>query len=133
VSRPNASYTSTLASGLRGRRFLGPLAQLVEQETLNLKVGGSIPPRPIAPNISADQVYGLITAYAIRGGSAGHSEILRGDVVRRYRCRATMRKKEGPAPFCASPSSKISRLWSARAPANRATLVATLVLPGAAI
>src|SRR6266851_8100649 len=29
-----------------GRRF-GPLAQLVEQGTLNPKVGGSIPPRPI--------------------------------------------------------------------------------------
>ena len=29
--------------------FFGPLAQLVEQETLNLKVDGSIPSRPIVP------------------------------------------------------------------------------------
>ena len=35
------------------RPIPGPLAQLAEQGTLNPKVGGSIPPRPIAPPSSA--------------------------------------------------------------------------------
>ncbi len=36
-------------------RFVGPLAQLVEQGTLNPKVEGSNPSRPIFPRRSADQ------------------------------------------------------------------------------
>jgi hypothetical protein len=31
---------------MAGKRFIGPLAQLVEQLTLNQRVGGSTPPRP---------------------------------------------------------------------------------------
>jgi hypothetical protein len=31
---------------------IGPLAQLVEQQTLNLRVGGSIPPRLIPKDIA---------------------------------------------------------------------------------
>jgi hypothetical protein len=35
--------------------LLGPLAQLAEQETLNLKVEGSIPSRPIRPRSAHSQ------------------------------------------------------------------------------
>jgi hypothetical protein len=39
---------------LRYATLHGPLAQLVEQGTLNPKVGGSIPPRPIPPHVAID-------------------------------------------------------------------------------
>ena len=43
---------------MRGVSF-GPLAQLVEQGTLNPKVGGSIPPRPIVRDRAAAPILGV--------------------------------------------------------------------------
>src|SRR6266404_9857793 len=52
----------TFIRPLRYAAFHGPLAQLVEQGTLNPKVEGSIPSRPIAPRFRAsardDHVHG---------------------------------------------------------------------------
>src|SRR5437588_6895096 len=47
----------------------GPLAQLVEQGTLNPKVGGSIPPRPIRPPKSGRRRFASPTMTTLWGSS----------------------------------------------------------------
>jgi hypothetical protein len=60
-SRASAAAASAanrpfLYFSVRAQRAKGPLAQLVEQETLNLKVAGSIPARPIhSPSFSQSE------------------------------------------------------------------------------
>src|SRR3954449_5663719 len=52
-------------------RLLGPLAQLVEQGTLNPKVAGSIPARPIPNALDTERFFSVAVAARTRGATDG--------------------------------------------------------------